>query len=469
MRNMLRTGIVASMLAMGVAWCVGVVMTGCVEKDSQFGSELVPPHQLMASRTDSTVQVRTYIGQYDSVQTSFAGQYQLALGSHVDPLVGRLTAQVFSNYAPLGFDHSSYFGIEPVIDSMTLAITTSQAYGDTTAVDHWIDVYRVEGHTFKRDSAYYSNFDMSPYISGTPIASFQMRKPGLQVLKLPMDFAQAHLDNTQSKDNIYYVDTAFHEHFNGLYIKFRDPAPAGEGTLFQIDLSQCMMTLFYHNKGYQHEETPAADTTIQRMLFVGDYVFYNTSFMMLQHDYTQADPAQGGVVAAQVGDTVTSTQYGYIEGLAGLKTWLRIDTADLRRIKEQAVQLGYNHVALQRAELQVNVVDPGYEEYQKTFTGLGIYHSMTEPDFLTEYNPVLEGITGSGYTSSLGGGLIRSQGQYRFDVTSYVQQILTGREGRFMTELGPAYAAMNSSSRTRIYGFDSPFPPKLILTYILVK
>lgn len=435
----------------------------CTSRDDQFGNDMVPPSQQMGSSIDSTVSVYTYVTRMDSLETSVSGYYKPFMGSYIDPIVGRTDVQVFSNFSPDGFKHSHYFGENPVIDSMRFAIAFGGAVGDTST-EVTVDVFEVQGYQFFQDSAYFSNFDISPYIGSTPLFSFQQKGTGLATGKLPQEFAQRMLDNTQSKENIYYSDTAFHQKFPGLYFRLSQPATSGEGLMLQLDLSQSAMFLFYHNTG-----PDGPDTLQQKMWFFGDLTYDYIGFSTIQHDYTYADPAKGGVSTAEIGDTIHPSQYMYVQGLAGLMGALKVDEDHLARLKQRAVDLGYSHVALHRAELKVTMVDSGAEQYDKSFTSLGVYYNMLKYDFLTEYNPVLEAISGSGYETTLGGALNRSRGVYTFDITSYVQKLITGKETRYMTQLLPAYTLRNDFSRTWIYGSASPYPPLLVLTYTMIK
>lgn len=468
MKEMMSKRILAgvAMVLIGVGGMV--VPMSCMTKDNSFGSEFIPPHQIMQNVVDSTIQVFTYIDVYDSVQTNLEEQYTLSIGSIVDTLTGRTTIQGFSNYAPIGFEHRDYFGIDPVIDSMTFGLTVAYQRGDSNQT-YTLDVYEVVNRNFKLYDEIYSNLDMTPYIKDTPLCSFDLPQSGSKVVKLPMTFAERFLDNTPGEDNIYWIDTTFHEKFNGFYFKLRNEKPTGEGALFSITLGQSVMTLFYHNKGQNFQEVPTPDTLEQRYLFFGDYTIFNTNFITVQHDYTEADPLRGGVPVAAIRDSVNPSEYCYIEGLASLMTKIRVNEDDIKRIQSEVEAKGYRHVAIQKAELQVSVASPTPEEYARSFTQLGIYHSILEPNFLSEYNPVLAGIYGSGYTSTLGGGVSRSKGKYIFDITSHVQKLFTGKETRFTTEMAMAYAFQNYDLRTRVYGFNSPHPPLLILTYTMVK
>lgn len=439
-------------------------VVACTDRDDAFGNEMVPPSQQMGSSIDSTISVYSYVATCDSLDTNISGFYQPFMGSYIDPVVGRTDVAVFSNFSPNGFQHSHYFGENPVIDSMRYAISFSGALGDTTQTVT-VDVYEVkEGIQFSQDSAYFSNFDMTPYIGTTPLFSFQHKGIGNALGTVPKEFADRLLDNTQGEENIYYADTAFHRKFPGLYFKLRNPATSGEGQMLQLDLSQSAMFLFYHNTG-----PDGPDTLQQKMWFFGDYTYDYISFSTVEHDYAYADPAKGGVTTAEIGDTIHPSKYIYVQGLAGLMGALKVDEEALAGLKQKAVDLGYTHIALHRAELQVTMVDSGVEQYSRSFSSLGIYYDMLKYQFLSEYNPILDAITGSGYSSTLGGALNRSKGTYVFDITSYVQSLITGKETRFMTQLLPAYGYRNDFARCWIYGTDSPYPPRLVLTYTMIK
>lgn len=441
-----------------------LLAVACTSRDEAFGNGMIPPSQQMGSAIDSTVSVFTYVVTCDSLDTNIADFYQPFMGSYIDPIVGRTDVAVFTNFSPNGFEHSHYFGENPVIDSMRYGIAFSGALGDTTQVVT-VDVYEVkEGIQFYQDSAYFSNFDMTPYIGTEPLFSFEHKGIGTAYGKLPQEFAERMLDNTQSQDNVYYADTAFHRKFPGLYFKLRQPATSGEGQMLQLDLSQSAMFLFYHNTG-----PDGLDTLQQRMWFFGDLTYDYVSFTTVQHDYSFADPARGGVTTAEIGDTVNASKYIYVQGLAGLMGALKVDETALDALKQKAVDLGYSHIALHRAELQVTMVDSGAEQYDLSFPTLGIYYNMLKYQFLSEYNPIMESITSSGYTSTLGGALNRSKGVYTFNLTSYMQSLLTGKEKRFTTQLLPAYGFRNSFARCWIYGTDSPYPPQLVLTYTMIR
>lgn len=456
--------------SMSRGWIVGgvlalVALFSCTERNSLFGNDLIPPSQLMKSYRDSTVRVETFITTVDSVDTYISGIYQAFFGSYIDELVGRTDISLFSHYVPYGFDHTHYFGINPVIDSLLLIVNVINVKGDEDQTNY-IEAYEVVDYDFHRDSIYYSNFDMTPYIADQPLVTLERTGTGNYYSKLPMEFAERLLDNRQSKENIYYVDTAFMEKFKGMYFKFKEPATSGEGTMLTVDFSASEMRLYYTNEGPDDE---AGKSQYQRLVFYDPLALYNINFSMIEHDYSYADPSKGGVVLSSIGDLDNPSEYCYVQGLAGLAGLLEINVADIRRLKEDVLQKGYRNMGIHKAELQVMVANPTADGMDGSFEGLGIYFDMTGQEFLPDYNPILDNITGSGYSSTLGGVLNRSRAMYTFDMSSYLQRLADEKEERFSVQLLPAYDSRNDFTRSWVYGSDSPYPPLLILTYTMLK
>lgn len=443
---------------------IAIAATSCTKVDMEFGNDFVPPSQIMGSSIDSTIVVKTYISSYDSLLSSGIN-ISPYVGSLINPYTGRTQYSFFASYAPKGFDHTYYFGIDPVIDSMKISFTfVPQAEGDSTQSME-ISVYEVKGHHFRKDSSYYSNFDMTPYIGDTPLVTFtQKGDGGVSVHPLPIEFARRMLDNRQDKTNIYYSDTAFHSVFNGVYITAK-PVNSGPGTMLKAQLDQSVMNLFYHST---NPETKKLDTLSQQLQFWGDMTFDNVNFNITQNDYSFADPSKKGVVTSQIGDTINESQYCYIQGYRGLMGLVKIDTVSLNQLKAKAIEQGYNHIALHRAELQVAVVDPSEKRFAGSFLRTALYFNINKLEFLTEYNPILEAAN-IGYTPTIDGYLNRSIAMYKYDITSYVQRLITGKYSQATTQLLQEYDLSTSLSHSVVYGSASPYPPKLILTYTMIK
>jgi len=444
---------------------VGTLLGGwsCTDTDPFFGNGLIPPGQLMATRVDSSLQVTTHIFKLDSIPTSNISTYQVSLGSIGNKYTGRTTVNLFTNYAPYGFlDTTNYFGKNPVIDSMRFGFSFTEFGGDTT-MPVTIDVYEVLGKNFFIDSTYYSNFDMSPYLGATPLATFDIQRPEVVTGKLSLEFAEKHLINIQNGSNPYNKDLEFHKIFNGLYFKVR-PVVGREGLLLLADLSQSNMTLFYHNEDYDK------DTTLtHRMVFVGDRELFNTHFQTVEFDYSYADPSIGGVSPSQVGDMLIPSEYSYTMGFGGLGTAVTLPIDQIRELQQSARAQGYANIGLHKVELLFDVPEQSTDLFNNIFQRLGLYYNLLGREFLAEYNPILEQITGSGYTSTIDGNLNRAQGKYRLDITSYTQRLLRGSTTKMELQLLPEYQSNNLVGYSWTYGSASANPPKMIVTYTMLK
>ncbi len=453
-----------------VALITGVAagLLSCTNRDSEFGNNLIPSSQIMGTSIDSATVVHTYYSTLDSLITSGV-TYQPYLGSFIDPLTGRVTFGAFTNLTPSGFPNSQYFGANPVVDSMTMNLMFSNFVGDTSKV-YTIDIYEVQGHYFHPDSVVFSNIDMTPYLSALPVLSFDFKgNQSYFTVKFPIGFARKFMDNTQGEANVYYSDSAFQAAHNGLYFKLRtepvDPS-VDEGMVVMLNLSGTIAQLHYHNQSPGTRDKPQ----IQDMVtYLSDLAPDFLSFYTINYDYTYSDIAAGGVDPAFIGDTTADRSVCYVQGLAGLKGLLRVDSLDVVRIKNKAKALGYSKVVVHRAELQMSLINDGADEYGQSFKNLGIYYSYLEGRYLSEYDILMATVNPS-YKATLGGGLSYSRGKYIFDITAYVQRMFVdSKVSQYTTELLPSPALINALSRSRIYGSASPKPPKLIITYSMVK
>lgn len=433
----------------------------CTKVDANFGNNLIPPGELMGTRIDSTVQIETSIIALDSVLTSSTKIGLRSVGSYIDPLVGRVDISTFMSYCPEGFEDAvKGFGKDPVVDSMKLYLDFATYLGDTLTNTLNIELYEVKGKVFSRNSSYYSNFDMKPYLVDTPLVKFQMRAPGIYAVNLPKDFAKRFIMDTSKENNPYTVDTLFHEVFNGFFIKSNN-FKTGEGLMLGVDLLSSGMNLFYHNNN-----SPKKDTTTQSFTFVNEYAPYNVSFEIAKSDYSLSNQAAGGVNPVLVGDTTIQTEFGYIQGVGGLGTSININKNDIERLKAKVKSEGYSTIAIHSAELIVDLVNPQWQNYEKSFLDLGLYVSLMGGKFIPDYNPTDKIY---GIDPKFGGALNRSLGQYHMNITRHVQDLILRRSSDYRLELLSDYSIMMGLARSQVYGSKSNKPPKLVLTYTMIK
>lgn len=447
----------------------------CVDADSQFGNSMTPPQWDMNTKLDSSIIPTTYIYSLDSVPSSLlttedkdmVNAFNLkSVGSHVDPYTGLTSTQMFSNYSPMwtlpatGDDETKhrkgagYFGKDPVVDSMSIKLAYSSYVGDTI-VGLDIDVYEVVKGNFPMTKLYYSNYNMEDQISEKPILSYRQTGSTSHKAMLPLEFAKKFLRNEDVPTNPYKHDTLFHKEFKGLYIKAR--ATTGQGCVYSLNMGATNMTLYYHNAD---KDT----TTVFYTLYDPSYSApYNVNFQMAQHDYSRSDISKGGVRAEQVGDSTISTEMGYVQGLAGLGTAVKFSKEQIDEFKAKVKAQGFNNIAINAAELVFRVDNPTADNFDKMFSQLAPYYSLSLLKFAPDYKPFTQ------LAATSGGVLNRSLGTYTINITSYMQGLMTGRNNKYTFQIDPTILAYLASLRSVVKGSASDTPPQLILTYTMLK
>lgn len=456
---------------------ISIVASSCTDFSNTFGNNLIPPDQDMDTRIDSSLYLRTSLFKVDSVATTNVSTV-VSIGSYIDPQVGRVSSQSFSNYVPYSFfvkNKTSIkdFGTDPVCDSIVMSLEVIGAKGDTVNYFDY-EVYRVRNFRANPDTAYYTNFDMSPYLDATPMASFSSK--GLfDTLRfsLPMDYARELVALSQEDKKYYDEDTLFHSRFNGLYIKSKSDADQTQaGNIINIDYTGCDIKLYYHNKNAESPDTGYMQYKFRTVS--NQETKYNTSFETVQHDYSFSDLSIGGVDPALIGVEDANTEYCYAQGMAGVGTWVHIDMESVARLKRYVVDtMGYKTIGIHRAELRFKMVENNWENYNKSYTKVGLYYNFVDAKFMPDYSPQIddnEGVQG-GY---FGGRLNRSLGYYSMDISSYMQRLINDNEGKVPTKVQmlPYYGGNLLIQRSQMYGSavqDPKHRPQLILTYTMLK
>lgn len=461
--------------------------SGCSKVDNQFGNDLIPPSQAMGTRIDSSFLVSTSLFKLDSVLTSNVSSI-VALGSYIDPLVGRTSSQVFANFTPGKFiskkKKPTDFGRDAVADSIFLNLEFSGLRGDSTA-EMQIDVFRVVGHDFSRDSSYYSNFDMTPYLGGAeavPLISFKYSGGvGSTQQALPMEFARELMEiGDDAVGRPYSNNDVFRKKFKGFYFRTTVAERGVPSKLMNVNLAGSFVRLYYHNFN-----TPDGDTTAMKYYFKSDAegaaTDNNVSFEMVKHDYGYADPAVGGVNLADIGSG-QPVAICFTQGMAGLGTYVQMPKDQVVSLLSQVREQGYSTVALHKAELIFDIIEQSAINYDKSCTRLGLYYDFAKSSFIPDYDPIAEE---QKVTNNFGGSLNRSLGVYRMDITSYFQRYITsvasevsGAAGGEVTDrlqLLPYYAGNLIVSRSQMYGSAAGEgaargrAPRMVLVYTMIK
>lgn len=465
-------------LLSGIAFFAGVLFstTSCTAVDYTLGDNLIPNGQQMNTGIDSSFRVHTSLFKLDSINASNNKPVSISVGSYIDPLVGRVSGQAFSEFSTVSFGvgkelKTDYFGKNPVCDSIFLFIDVLGAKGDTLT-DRQFEVFRVN-HKFSLWADYYTNFVMpASYLSATPLAIFNARKADIIKVALPIEFGRELMETTQDPtQSPYYSDSLFHQKFNGFYFRGNFEASATDpGNMININMtSESKIRLYYRN-----DNLPDKDTVYSAV-----YSFQvnpgNASIEMVQHDYSFSDQAAGGINPAQINKPDIETEYCYAQGMAGVGTMVNFSTQQINDFKAKIMAKwpGYNSIAINRAILRANLVDHNWINYNKSYVRLGMYYDITQNKFIPDYHPIQENppINAVFYFD---GYLNRSLGYYEMDITSYFQKLINSSgDGSVQQSLQmlPAYNENLLIQRSQMYGSASAaqLAPQMIITYTVLR
>ncbi|MFI3287998.1 MAG: DUF4270 family protein [Rikenellaceae bacterium] len=456
-----------------------IVVGGCVDADSMFGDSFVPPNQELDTYIDSGMTVKTTLIKLDSLPTSGLGA--VYVGAYHSDMFGDVKANAFSTYFPYGFFNDTIFGLNPTFDSMQVQLDFNGCVGDTTFKME-ISVHQIVNFRMEEDSLYYSNFDAEPFYDPTPIVEFVLSGDGDTTVTadLPESFYSRFLYNDPDDEyNPYYNDSVFIDIFKGFYIKMNNaPTTAEEGSIRQISLSSSLMRLYYHN---EVDGETDADTTTHDYYFYNSYVEAGNNFSTFEHDYSTVDVAAGGV---NLDDTLSGTELSrcMIQGFCGVGSQVEFDTAYVEKIKADAAELGYGHIALHSARMQWGIESrtPDGEvdvtTLDRATDRLVMYYDIEALDVIKDYDPSYES---SGYTCDIDGYINRSRNIYTQLITSTMQAIFNKPDDeyykdnesyKYITQLLPSWDYIFFYSETVVGGSASTDnAPQIVLVYTLVK
>jgi len=376
-------------------------ITACNKKADQVGLGLQPASAELSVVFDNNSGLISYSVREDSVRTDANAIKTGMLGSMVDPVFGKTTAEIYSQFRLSENGHS--FGTEAILDSMVLSLTYSSFYGDTLT-PQTVKVYEIS-EDMDPDTTYYSNNSIADY--GTEIAALTFTpgpadtlyidsiplKPQLRI-PLSSEFGQKILD---ADDAVYDDNEAWLDFMKGLHIA-TDPVGADGGMLlFDMFDSQTVLTIYYRSGDPQ-------DTLSFTFLSNNNCARF-TAFD--HNEYMEASqPLRAQIIDD---DTTGGEELFFLQGMGGVKAQLRLP--DIMEFFAE------DTVAINEAKLVFNVYDDGSGLVGPPQLGL----AMIDED--GDYVPIADA---SEVLSYYGGYLNENEDKYFFRISRHVQQVLTG-------------------------------------------
>ena len=321
------------------------------------------------------------------------------MGSYHDPVFGTSTAGFYVQFRLS--ENNVSFGTNPVVDSIVLSLEYDGGYyGDLTTVQS-ARVFEVN-EIFLIDSNYYSfnRFDcysqdlytghFKPNLKDSVQIDTLMYPPQLR-LRLDNSLAQKFLNASAANlsDNPNFL-----LYFKGLYV-VADPV-AVNGAVINFDLlsANSKLTLYYHNDAHDS--------------LAYSFVINENSARVNTFDHYGYSGANHDLQMQIGGDTARGEQNLFVQGMCGLKTFIRIP--DLRPL------LNNGNVVINKAELVITPTPSLLNSYAQPDQ---LTLSLINDDGSLSYLP--DQYYGTAY---FGGTYNTSDGNYRFNIATFIQYLV---------------------------------------------
>lgn len=370
-----------------------LILASCKRPEQELGLNLQPEDGVLSILQTDTVTLVVSTVREDSLRSD---ELSLSLlGNYIDPEIGQTRAGFYSQVRLSSPDID--FGTNAVADSLTLSLVhTGTVYG--TVYPQYF-VLKELNETIDADSAYYSNrtfatFDENLIVNEDRYTKFNT-VDYIQILgdSLPPQL-RFHLSQDLANRfitagaEVYDSNTNWLEFFKGFHLY----SNTAEGGIASLDLlsGESKMTLYYHND---------TDTL--------SYVYTINSLAARVNNF--AHNFMGPLSVLETGGEYPGDQIAYVQAGASVKT--RVEFPFLDDFKEIEGR------TINKAQLVIPVAGTATR-----FTRQSLLYLLT-----VNGEGVAATLPGQTSTSiDIGGAFDALNGEYRFNITRYVQEYLNG-------------------------------------------
>ena len=360
----------------------------------------------------------------------------LSFGGYSDPFTGKTYCEAYASLS-LAYNNIDYSGV--VVDSANLYMYYNNAYGDTLSNQD----FSVHQITTQLDASVpyqtTSNFVTYNPASIGERTGFQARPYTNKSLRIPLDnsFATNLLAIAHNKNN-----TDFQSLFYGLVIKPKNNSIASVLTSTYTDSQTKTRLIVYFKRGLIKDSTMFSITASP------------SSFNKVTADRS------GSNISALVsnGDKVeaaTSNNRCYVQSGSGVVTKVEIPF-----LKNLATVDGSSSIIVNKAYLVVPIDENSNLEKYRQEAYLRLLQMNPDNTYKYASNGALAYVQASGSSqlgtsySALGSALAVTDTVYRFEITSYVQALITNQlqnNGFILMPVNNPYL----SGRTVVYGANA--------------
>lgn len=405
------------------------LLIACNKKPANIGLNLQPDDTELSIIFDNSAGLLVYSVREDSVRTDVNVVKTGMLGSMLDPIFGKTSAEIFSQFRLSESGHN--FGTDPILDSIVLSLSYSGVYGDSMA-SQTIRVYELSD-SMSADASYYSNQSIAyddneignltfvPNTTDSVNVGGTMKAAQLRI-SLSQEFGQKIMaaDPTVFDDNIDWL-----EFMKGLKIT-TEPTTSG-GAILQFDMfaANTELSMFYR--------TGNPEDTLSFTFLSNSNCARFTAFDHNEYQEASSD------LKAQIlnGDTAAGANYFYLQSMGGVKAQIRLPDIQSHFSESQ--------VAINEAKLIMNVFNDGSDLEPPPQFGLALIDYDGDYVILPDANEA--GLYYGGYLND-------EETQYYFRISRHVQQVLTGETPNYPLALIITGGSFRSN-RVVLYGPDS--------------
>lgn len=432
---------------------VAILFSACkkLNESTDLGSGLIPPVDNI-NTFDTSISVLTYNDtlkfMYDSIRLGTSEEFFLGK-INSDPFLGKTDARLFLEMKPPSYPFTFLNKSDSLtIDSAVLVLDYAETYGDSITPQN-INVYEVDqSSNFKPDSAYLIRINNFTYFNllGTKTVTPERLKDSVKVkydttshqlrVKLNNSFG-TRLLNYDSTSNLitgaYANDSVFRSKFKGFALQSMNSGGAIMG--FDLAGGGTKLAIYYKYDKRVTSTVPNIKDTVAYFNFAtGSRGANSAAVNYVIRDYS-GTPAQATWDNLTVADNTL-----YLQTTPG--TYASIKIPDLTLINNRVIHRAELYMeqiydisdSIYRSPnfLYLDAVDPSITTNPKMFRTIP-YDFRPGDNSSFDYNalgvaPIM--------STNLVGNKIRT---WKFNITRYVQHILTNTQSLYELRLFPAF------------------------------
>jgi hypothetical protein len=411
------------------ALLTAVAITACTKEPALLGLNLTPNGDKINVFFNDTTTLNAFNYPKDTLRTSVLPGYTgstlntILLGSMYDSTFGKIEAS-FATQLWLGSTSPSYSGTA-VTDSIILQLPYAGLYGDSLS-QHHLKIYQLL-NPLRGDSMYYNNTPITP-LANSQIADLtfvpdvkdsvtisSVKYEPMLRMRINNSFGDMLLKNSKQLT----TEINFRKIVKGLYFTEPQRTTKGDGSIITFDLTGTYSSLTV----YYHDSLNASYTMSMSVDGTNSQRFNNLNF----NNYQFADP----LLRAQVinKDSTKGQQLLFLNGMSSSD--IKITFPHILNYLKQN-KAGFNEAYL--------VIDAPYKLSNKK-----------PPSLLSLYKIYKDGKSyqvedqTTSTPSAIAGTYDTTKMQYRFTITTYIQNILkTGKQDYYLM-LGIANPGKNAT------------------------